>query len=344
FVMILLLCTTAQIKGSGWVVLVDNPDHRYFRTQSQEAHMTQSDVAAAMSVLLGFAPAASHPSISSSKLDALLTPNPFKRPHAVFMLEARGINQVTLSGLDFSKFGLESYSQRRLVDESNRTAFDLPENEVMLESLNGISDDDCDVHSVEKELLDLALWLGGSYTGGHQPLQGNLSIPLSEELMTFNLLKGADQIFAKELISLHQNIRRVAAIHEDLAKSSQDTTELLIGSFVGVKALQEYYGNDNIPQQGLDVFLNVVVKLFHSLRLSYGGQIVGIISINSNVVPSSDGMFDVKLSSRNSRWLSELGPFKSSAMSNSTIAEVKLVRRAIAWSTGLILLIATLVG
>ncbi|GLJ40478.1 hypothetical protein SUGI_0834260 [Cryptomeria japonica] len=359
FIMILLLCSAAQTKGSGsgagagagsgsgsgLVLLLDNPDHSYFRTQSlsQEAYMTQSDIAATMSVLLGFAPSASL-SVSSSKLDALLTPNPFKRPHAVLVLEARGINQETLSGLDFSNFGLESYSYRHLVAESSDTAFDFPEDEVMLVSLKGASDDENDLHSIEKELSDLALWLGGFYTGGQQPMQGNLSIPLSKESsLTLNLLKGADQIFAKELVSLYQNIRRVAVMHENLAESSLDTAELLLGSFAGVEALQEHYGHNNIPCKGLELFLNVAVKLFNSLQLSYGGQIVGIVAMNSNVVPSSEEMFDIKLTSRNSHLLSELDSSKR-LPPNFAEVQAKLIRKAVAWSMAFILLVTTLVG
>lgn len=214
----------------------------------------------------------------------------------------------------------------------------------MLLSLKGAADDGNDLHSIEKELSDLALWLGGFYSGGQKPLQGNLSIPLSKEsILTFNLLKGADQIFAKELVSLYQNIRRIAAMHENIVESSPDTAELLLGSFAGVEALQEHYGHNNIPCEGLELFLNVAVKLFNSLQLSYGGQIVGIVAINNNVVPSFQEMLDIKLTSRNSRLLSELDSSKSGAP-NFAIIQALLIRRAVAWSMAFILLVATLVG
>jgi len=302
--------------------------------------MTQSDVASTVSVLLGFAPSSTNPSVSSSKLDGLLLPNPFDRPRGVFMLDARGIDQELLSELDLPKLGLGAYSYRQLVAESSHTAVELPEDEVILESLNEASGDECDAHCIEQELVDLASWLGGSYTVVEQLLQGKFSIPLSKgSFLNLDLLKRADQIFAKELVSLRRNIRWVVSMH-DLAEGSPDPALLLMGSFVGVQALREHYGQDDISREGLELFLNVAAKLLDSLQLSYGGQFVGVVVMNGNAVPATEGMFDVKLSSRTSRWLTE----KFLAESNSTTAEVKLARRALAWSTAIILLIATLMG
>lgn len=326
-------------------MFLDNPHHRFFRTESlasdsEEISMTQSDVASTVSVLLGFAPSSSHPSVSSSKLDGLLLPNPFDRPRCVLMLEARGIDQELLSELDLPKLGLGAYNYRQLVAESSQTAVELPEDDVILESLNEASGDECDTHCIEQELVDLASWLGGSYTAGEQLLQGKFSIPLSKgSLLNLDLLKRADQIFAKELVTLRRNIRGVVSMH-DLAEGSADPAMLLMGSFVGVQALREHYGQDDISREGLELFLNVAAKLLDSLQLSYGGQFVGVVVMNDNSVPASEGMFDVNLSSRTSRWLAEKFP----AASNSTSAEVKLTRRALAWSTAIILLIATLMG
>jgi len=335
----------AEATGGGSLLFLDNPHHRFFRTESlesesEEISMTQSDVASTVSVLLGFAPSSTNPSVSSSKLDGLLLPNPFDRPRGVFMLDARGIDQELLSELDLPKLGLGAYSYRQLVAESSHTAVELPEDEVILESLNEASGDECDAHCIEQELVDLASWLGGSYTVVEQLLQGKFSIPLSKgSFLNLDLLKRADQIFAKELVSLRRNIRWVVSMH-DLAEGSPDPALLLMGSFVGVQALREHYGQDDISREGLELFLNVAAKLLDSLQLSYGGQFVGVVVMNGNAVPASEGMFDVKLSSRTSRWLTE----KFLAESNSTTAEVKLARRALAWSTAIILLIATLMG
>lgn len=347
---LLLLCALlphqmkAEATGGGSLLFLDNPHHRFFRTESlasesEDISMTQSDVASTVSVLLGFAPSASHPSVSS-KLDGLLLPNPFDRPRGVFMLEAKGINQELLSELDLPKLGLGVYSYRQLVAESSHTAVELPEDEVVLKSLNEASGDECDAHCIEQELVDLASWLGGSYTAEEQLLQGKLSIPLSKgSFLILNLSKRADQIFAKELVSLRRNIRWVVSMH-DLVEGSPDPALLLTGSFVGVQVLREHYSQDDISREGIEVFLNVAAKLLDSLQLSYGGQFVGVIVMDGNAVPASEGMFDVRLSLGTSRSLTE----RFLATSNSTSEELKLARKALAWSTAIILLIATLMG
>eukprot|EP01018_Ginkgo_biloba_P009712 Gb_34405 [translate_table: standard] len=337
--------------------------------------MTQEDLVATVSVLLGFAPFTSFSSVSSSKvvadkLDRLLLPDPFDRPHAVFMLEARGIDQgldnistELLSELDLMKLELDAYSYRQLVAESSHAAIELPEDEVILQSLTGASGVECDATCIEQELVDLSSWLGGSYVEEQQPLQGKLNIPLPKgSILTLDLLKRADQTFATELVSLLRNIRQAISLHEHLAESSHNPAELLMGSFRGVEALQEYYGKGVISLQGSELFLNVVAKLFHSLQLAYGGwysehlpeitvdlnvvnaagQIVGVVAINSNAAPAFEGIFDVKLSLRPSRWLTEQG--SPSTSNSTTYEEIKLVRRSLAWSTAIILLIATLIG
>ena len=71
------------------------------------------------------------------------------------------------------------------------------------------------------------------------------------------------------------------------------------------------------------------------------GEIVGIILFSKAYSSLPQRMLDVTYDSRNSlRFLEEV---KSS--SNSTAdAEVALVRRTLAWVTGLLLLLATLIG
>ncbi|KAL2491764.1 Uncharacterized protein Adt_27392 [Abeliophyllum distichum] len=53
-------------------------------------------VGAAASVLLGFAPPSTLSASCSSKLNEVLVPNPFDRPHSVFMIEVTGVEDSEL--------------------------------------------------------------------------------------------------------------------------------------------------------------------------------------------------------------------------------------------------------
>lgn len=69
------------------------------------------------------------------------------------------------------------------------------------------------------------------------------------------------------------------------------------------------------------------------------GKIVGVVLLNEKSSLNSGRMLDVKFSARSSRWLEEVGSLDPTKM-----PEVRLVRRTLAWITGLILLISTLIG
>ena len=72
----------------------------------------------------------------------------------------------------------------------------------------------------------------------------------------------------------------------------------------------------------------------------WAGQIVGVIVLNGVPQPESKTLMNVMFTSQPSpRWLAET---KSSY--NTTLIAQVLVRRTIAWVTGVVLLIATLLG
>lgn len=76
---------------------------------------------------------------------------------------------------------------------------------------------------------------------------------------------------------------------------------------------------------------------------NWTGQIVGVIFFNGTPPPQSERMFDVMLTNwPSARWLEETKV--SHNATNTTLAEVALVRKTLAWITGIILLIATLLG
>lgn len=72
------------------------------------------------------------------------------------------------------------------------------------------------------------------------------------------------------------------------------------------------------------------------------GQIVGVVTFNGSPAKESDTVLPVKFTARpSSRLLEEVEGSHDAAI---LIAEVLLVRRTLAWITGIILLIATLMG
>ncbi|XP_077251989.1 uncharacterized protein LOC143891253 [Tasmannia lanceolata] len=147
----------------------------------------------------------------------------------------------------------------------------------------------------------------------------------------------ADREFALGLASLLHNLKRAVEMHEDFAGSMQNPAELLMGCFTGIQALQEQYGPVGISEQGMELFLTALSKLFDSLQVAYRGLVI----FNEKASPNSGLVLNAKSSMRSSRWLEEGSP--ESPIDLATL-EMLLVRKVLAWITGIILLISTLIG
>ncbi|KAG5013151.1 hypothetical protein JHK86_025412 [Glycine max] len=107
-----------------------------------------------------------------------------------------------------------------------------------------------------------------------------------------------------------------------------------------VQVLQDQYETESIAQHGVELLYATMTKIFSSLQEAYKGQIVGIIYCHVATTQESDKKFDVIFSPHHSyaRWLAETN------VVNATLPEVVLVRTTLAWVTGIILLISTLMG
>lgn len=287
--------------------------------------MSPDEVAAAVSVLLGFAP----PTDSSSKLNEVLMPNPFDRPRAVLMLEVPGVDNAFLSE---NAFGSK-------VVGSSKADIVLPnEDEVSVVALDADMSVDCDAACAEEQLGVLTRLLGGSYAGSIEPLDGELKLPLgSGGSLNLQMTKKADRQFALNLVSLVRNIYRAAEIHEDFSGSPPNPAELIIGRFTGIKELKEEYGSGDVTDKAEELFQITLTKSLELLQKIYEGKIVGVILSTSEPKRDSEAIFDVKFSTQSSRRLVE-GP------AELVILEILLVRRSLALITALILLISTLIG
>ncbi|CAN4120776.1 unnamed protein product [Withania somnifera] len=311
--------------GTSSVLFIDNPSHRYIRSPSSDASskissMSLSEVGAAVSVLLGFAPPATLSSASSSKLNEVLVPNPFDRPGSVLILEVTGAEGILIEAL------------RSNVVNENRADIQLPDSdEVSLFSLDELK---TDAEYSDNELSQFASWLSGSY------VNGELTIPFEDDAsLKFQLSKEVDREFVTSLVSLTHKVQRTVETHQDLSGAVRRPAELISGKFDGLKALKKKYGAEGAVR-GTKFFSIVMSKMFDSLTEAYKGQIVAVIVCNET--PSvAESLFNVIFTSRPSaRWLEE-----TKASSNSTtVEEIILVRRTVAWITGILLIIATLLG
>ncbi|KAG8087583.1 hypothetical protein GUJ93_ZPchr0010g7657 [Zizania palustris] len=296
-------------------------------TLQQTTLMSLDEVSAAISVLLGSSPPASLSAQSSSKLNKVLLPKPFDRPRAVFLLQIDG------SHASAESFASEAGSifKTRIEGLSNyATGFTDNDELVIIHSDESLAVDSGSVY-FDNELTDLANWLGGSY----QKADGKLNIPLeSGKSLTLVLAKEADMEFASSLVSLRKTIKRGIQVHEDFI-GVVSPAELIVCHFTGIKALEEEYGSADIVKQGTEVVQTAVTKAFDLLRGGYNGKIVGLVISSEEASPSLVGPPSLL---HISRWLEEASQIKS-------IASAKiLVRKSLAWITGIILLVSTLMG
>ncbi|KAJ4784998.1 Type 1 membrane protein-like [Rhynchospora pubera] len=335
FVLFASLCLNARAESSGSVVFLEGSSGKYLRNQpldsdGERTPISVSEVTGVASVLLGFAPDSSLAIESSSKLNNILTPNPFERPHAVFLLEVSGLDDV-----DYSKLQVQTVIKDKLV--GSKGLMHLPGEEVLVTKIEESLDGECNSACLDKEFTYLSNFLEGSYSGSVATEDGKLALPLaSGGALYLHVAKEAELHFASSLAALVRGINMGVEFHGDLAGTGFNPAELITGRFTGFKALIEEHGNSEILQQGVEIFQTTISKLFEILNRSYEGKIVGVLIYNKE-----SGMVEVASSARISRWLEET----SISTDNSTTAsEVKLVRRSLAWITGIILLISTLIG
>lgn len=343
-----LACLQSKAETTdGSVIFIDSSTHQHLWTSSSSAQTFQTnsmsvmEVGAAVLVLLGLAPPPMLSSASSSKLNELLMPNPFARPRHVFLLEV-ALAEDSQPTVHSNSAVVGSSFNRKLISSSASFELELPgREEVSFFSLDGPDLDHTAV--TDKEISDFAQSFGGSYIlSNSEPQNGELIIPLPSGFkVNLHMSKKADRKFAIDLMYIMEKTKKAMEMKQDLPESNFDAAELMAGCFDGIKALQEEYGSKDIAEQAMDLLLFTVSKVFDSLQEKYKGQIVAVILFSNAHSSQPQKVLDVTFASRpSSRWLEEV---KTS--SNSTVeAEVALVRITLAWFTGIVLLIATLIG
>ncbi|XP_010488491.1 PREDICTED: uncharacterized protein LOC104766323 [Camelina sativa] len=337
FVVSLLLTLNYRGEANGSVFFIDGSNNQYLRPRSSNEALPMSpfEISAAVSALLGFAPSATLTADGSSKLNKILKPNPFERPQAAFVLEIAGADDA-LVGTNPSHSFLGNAIRSNIKSDSYKNDIELSDSEVVVVSVNEPSSDVTD-----EDINDFASWLGGSYVAGStEPLSGLLSISLAGGAsVEFNLQKEAERKFVLNLLGLYQNIRRAVSVHDDLSHGIERTAELTVGRFGGIDALAQEYGQ-GMAKQGMSVLLATLSKLFELLETSHKGQIVGVIVLDERVNQVSENLLSIGSSRSSARSMAEVEGIPRPAI----IAQVLLVRLTLAWLTGIILLIATILG
>jgi renin receptor len=187
---------------------------------------------------------------------------------------------------------------------------------------------------LDNEFSNLANWLEGSY----QKSSGKLVIPLeSGNSLTLLLDKEADLEFTTNLVSLLKTVERGIQVHKDFS-AVISPAELLVCHFAGMKALEDEYGSKETVRQGTEVVQRAFAKAFESLQGAYKGRIVGLVISTNEASVSLESVIGASSSLHISRQLEE------ASQTNATEASVLLVRKSLAWITGIILFVSTLIG
>ncbi|KAG2580835.1 hypothetical protein PVAP13_6NG366700 [Panicum virgatum] len=334
--------------GEASAVFIDAAPHRYLRDQQaddQGTSMSLNEVSAAVSVLLGFAPPTALPVLSSSQLNKLLIPNPFDRPRAVFLVQIAG---SYASADSFVSEASNIFKTR--IEGANNNATGLTDKDELIIIRSDESLDHPESGFFASELSSLANWLEGSY----QKSSGKLVIPLEsgnnltlvldkcttsmlllDEPMRYVYME-ADLEFVSSLASILRTIERAIQIHEDFS-GVISPAELLVCHFTGIKALENEYASTEIVKQGTEIVRRAITKAFQSLRGAYKGKIVGLVISTEEASSFLGSIIEAPSSLHISRRLEE------ASQTNAT-ASIVLVRKSLAWITGIILLFSTLIG
>ncbi|ONK57354.1 uncharacterized protein A4U43_C10F19230 [Asparagus officinalis] len=171
-----------QAENIGSVVFFDGANQRFIRSNSmaideEDKSLSANEVAATVSVLLGSAPV-SLSSDSSFKLNQVLYPSLFDRPHAVLLLEVTGIKDPRLP-FAYSNDQLGSAFSSNIVGSSKADIELSDGNEVS--RLDDPSSIECDGACIIQELE----YLGGRYVSTSEAVDGELSFSLPSNVLSF---------------------------------------------------------------------------------------------------------------------------------------------------------------
>lgn len=330
----------------GKVFFLEGGHQEYLRQTLSEDNVEDEaisggDNAAAIAVLLGIPPPLFLSPAASARLDSLLSPNPFKRPHAVIALTIRGITSESPRIEEIEEI-LELHSsvqQRPLYANGFQRPHELPGTDVVIQSLNN-GEYTLDLEQGLKALVSL---LEGVYEEGEEAEKITLIVPfLTGDLsMSLDLEERADRSFAEELLALFHSTQSVSGQYG----GEKAPAKLFLGTFSALELMEE--GSDH-RRDATKLFLHTAARVLSVLEAKYDGKMVGVFSLLSGapgtrVLP----MFSIKDPRSSRSLLVQAAAPSPAASSNETLFEAeieKLLSRSLLLVTVLILLIASGLG
>lgn len=328
------VCTSSSVKANSGasVTFFEGRPGTYLRSASyntaEEHTFSNEEVSAAVAVLLGLTPPSSISQDSASKLNDLLSPNPFHRPRVVLMLTVKQIE----TGFKGEMFGNFPSQHRELAEKSETATLTIPE-DVRLALLDTHLKEKAELSVLEQQLQAWSSLIGGSYQNKKGSLEGVLTVPLPNgEVLTLDLSKRTDQMVALELALLFQSIREAIAASEYGDK--QWLGRLFFGTLTSAETLYKGSPGSINVEQASDLLVYTVSKIFNYMESVYSGGLVGVI------VSANQGILDLK---------STMGPSRLLLLETSSdnvteaVAEV-LTETIIAYFTGIMLIVALIIG
>lgn len=279
-----------------------------------------SDVSAAVAVLLGTTPPSSISDESVSKLNDLLVPNPFHRPHAVLMLTLEQIKQG-------GKISVAAVQHRELELESKKATLTLPEDVTPL-LLNMNLGEESKSADVDGKLQELASFLGGSYESGREPSKGMLQLHFPSGVVSLDLAKKVSQALAFELLSIFQQMKDAVSVLDKVPGG------LVFSTLTATETLYKEPEGSMTSEQASELLGLVVTKVFTYLDSAFNGGLVGVI------VNAQEQILDLKFT----RGPSRLQFLQTSSDTITSVAAEVLTETIIAYITGILFIIALIIG
>ncbi|GBG74569.1 hypothetical protein CBR_g18980, partial [Chara braunii] len=346
------------------VVFVDNLGGKFFRSRSglDTAARTEVDVwsartvTAATAVLLGVSPPVTIDSATAEKLDDLLRPDPFVRPQSVFSLLLSGASRDVLSanGTAFSSAGIDNFQWRNLVVDAStehkgtqqemgshllRLLSAIPKTageEVRVLHVGCQDASECGAKCMDEALLSVAESAGGQYKPDSEAGKGVLTVNFPEGgFIELDMKKTADSELLTELVCLHRSIEQLVKRQQESPLSASDQPELIISTMSASEEL--WQDSDSVRAANVGRFLfSCLAQELKKYLLGYDGKATVQIAF------LGDNAGDMHGKSMNA--IQDLRRELLRGYPADVIAATMLVRRAVAWTTGIIVLIGVLLG
>uniref|UniRef100_A0A7I4F4M2 DUF7794 domain-containing protein n=1 Tax=Physcomitrium patens TaxID=3218 RepID=A0A7I4F4M2_PHYPA len=326
------LIAVSASQADDAVIFVDSsirPVHLRTTPPIEKEAFSFNDVATSLAVLLGVVPKAVDEKVAS-KIDSVVTPNPFHRPRAVLSVNIGGVDFDAISNEGtLGLLGLESYQLRPLIAEDAHFR-------QTIEVLTNL--DTANIHTEVSEQDLEFVFMSASYDlNEDSKTVATISWDISSsESFSLDMSKSADRLFFKELMGLFRNMKRAVSSHQvvDLERPA----DLFSGTFNGIEELRKQYGSGHQTQLASKFVLHAMNQALQFLQENYNDKLVGVFTFTK-----SANNFEITTTERRSRFLQALAPTSGNETSPEDMS-LRLGNQAVVFFTVIILLVALLLS